>query len=122
MRRCIRLILRGPPRASAPTNLRLSRVQLITDPGDLVFDALHRGAAETGALFGAGGKVNVRIEVFPEELAVRLIGIYRQLIEREALLDALGDERAGDLIGAAKRHALFHQIIREVGRIDEPSW
>ena len=75
---------------------------------DLLLHRGNRSAALADPLFHADHQVNGFKQVGVEQLALTLVGIQGQVLQHGVIGDAVGDQAAGDLIGAAEGQALFH--------------
>ena len=91
----------------------------VADGGDLRLDRRDAGAAERGAARHAAGERDGGVNVLAEPLAVLPEQRERQLLEHGGVLDAVGHELTGDLIGRAEGQPLFRQVVREIGRVQE---
>ena len=91
----------------------------VADGGDLRLDRRDAGAAERGAARHAAGERDGGVNVLAEPLAVLPEQCERQLFEYGGMLDAVGHELTGDLIGRAEGQPLFRQVVREIGRVQE---
>ena len=91
----------------------------VADGGGLRLDRRDAGAAERGAARHAVGERDGGVNVLAEPLAVLPEQCERQLFEYGGMLDAVGHELTGDLIGRAEGQPLFRQVVREIGRVQE---
>lgn len=91
----------------------------VADGGGLRLDRRDAGAAERGAARHAVGERDGGVNVLAEPLAVLPEQCERQLFEYGGMLDAVGHELTGDLIGRTEGQPLFRQVVREIGRVQE---
>lgn len=91
----------------------------VADGGDLRLDRRDAGTAERGAARHAVGERDGGVNVLAEPLAVLPEQCERQLFEYGGMLDAVGHELTGDLIGRAEGQPLFRQVVREIGHVQE---
>ena len=94
---------------------------LALDERDL---ALHRayGRASLGdALFHAGRKADLVVQIGVEEVGEGAIGLQRQGLQYFPVLNAVGHDLTRDLVGGAEGQTLLDQVVGQVGGVDEAS-
>ena len=67
----------------------------------------------------AGEQINIIVQILCKQFAELFVGGERQVFQNRAFLNALGNQLAGDLIGASEGHALLYQIVSQVSSVDE---
>ena len=101
--------------------IRLDLCNLALDEGDLALHRSYRGASLGDALFHAGRKTDLVVQIGVEEVGEGAVGLQRQGLQHLPVLNAVGHDLTRDLVGGAEGQTLLDQVVGQVGGVDESS-
>ena len=86
---------------------------------DLALHRAHRCTALGDALLHAGLKTDLAVKILLKEVGEGAVGLQRQGLQYFPVLNTMGHDLTRDLVGGAEGEALLHQVVGQVGGVDE---